>query len=89
MRIHVFITAALLGLLSATHGVVAQNVAAMSDEDLFVLQRRLKDSGCYIGVLDRNRSPALEAGNQRLPESTSGTNDRNRYAHSTDQAHQC
>jgi hypothetical protein len=61
MRIHVFITAALLGLLSATHGVVAQDVAAMSDEDLFVLQRRLKDSGCYIGVLDRNRSPALEA----------------------------
>jgi len=67
MRIHVFITAALLGLLSATHGAVAQDVAAMSDEDLFVLQPRLKDSGCYIGVLDRNRSPALEAAIKDCP----------------------
>ena len=67
MSIRSSIMAALFGLVVATSGTAAQNLSAMSRDDIVALQRRLVDGGCYTGALDGNAGPALEAAVKTCP----------------------
>src|ERR1700728_3752649 len=58
-----------LGLLLAlTAPAYARDLAAMSGEEITVLQQRLTDAGCYTGAIDGKASEALAAAKKACPD---------------------
>jgi hypothetical protein len=56
------------GLAVAGSPAPARDLAAMSGEEITVLQQRLTDAGCYTGAIDGKASEALAAAKKACPD---------------------
>ena len=54
--------------LAAISPAPARDLAAMSGEEIAVLQQRLTDAGCYAGAIDGKASEALAAAKKACPD---------------------
>src|ERR1700677_4659356 len=57
-----------LAWLAAASAAPARDLAAMSGEEIGVLQQRLTDAGCYTGAIDGKASEALATAKQACPD---------------------
>jgi hypothetical protein len=61
------VLAALASLATLAPQAAARDLSAMTGEDIWVLQQRLADAGCYKGPIDGRTSTSVEAAKKACP----------------------
>ena len=59
MSLRALLASAFLALGLAAQPVAAKDIATLNEEEVYSLQQRLRDAGCFKGSLDGRITPAL------------------------------